>query len=141
MSSPVQSRRHVHTLRQRLSYADCDPAGIVYYATWFPLMERVHTEWWLLQGLRFDECQQLFGAVPVTRATECSYLRMTRLFDVVSCGMRVVSVGRSSYRLGFDFVREADGQPVAEGSLTLVMAGPQGAVPLPDRLRDPLDTQ
>ncbi|MCC9196808.1 hypothetical protein QNO08_08685 [Arthrobacter sp. zg-Y820] len=39
-AAPVTERRpplHQHT--QRLSYADTDPAGILYYAAWFPRME------------------------------------------------------------------------------------------------------
>ena len=38
----------------RLSYADCDPAGIIYYASWFVVMERQLSAWFFAAGFRFD---------------------------------------------------------------------------------------
>lgn len=127
----------LHTVGLRLSYADCDPAGIVYYATWFPWMEKAHTEYWLLRGLRFDELLSTYGAVPVTRHTECEYLAMARLFDEIRCEMRLAYVGRTSYRMAFTFLREAE--VVARSSLTLVCVDAAGRpVPLPDVLNNVL---
>lgn len=103
----------LHSVRSRLSYADCDPAGIVYYATWFPWMEKTHTEFWLLRGLRFDELLGTYGAVPITRHTECDYLVPTRVFDEIRCEMRSAHVGRTSYRMAFTFVRESDASVAA----------------------------
>lgn len=126
----------LHTVRFRLSYADCDPAGIVYFATWFPWMEKAHTEYWLLRGLRFDHLMERFGSIPVTRQTECEYLVTTRLFDEIGCEMRPGRLGRTSFRMGFTFVREADRAVVARSSLTLVCmdrAGRPVAVPGPLR--------
>lgn len=125
----------VHSEDHRLSYADCDPAGIVYFATWFPLMERVHTGWWLERGYRFDTLEQSHGSVPVTRHAECSYTAFTRLFDVVRCSMRIEGVGRTSYQLGFHFIHVAGGHEVAYGRLGMVNVAPgTGPVPLPDAL-------
>lgn len=126
----------LHAVRLRLSYADCDPAGIVYYATWFPWMEKAHTEYCLLRGLRFDTLLASYGAVPVTRHTECEYLVTTRLFDEIRCGMRPDHVGRTSYRMAFTFVREDDHAVVARSSLTLVCVTAQGTpAPIPGALR------
>src|SRR5699024_10863553 len=60
----------LHSLEFRISYADTDPAGILYFATWFPWMERVQTEWYLLRGLRLDTLQERFGFATVTTHTE-----------------------------------------------------------------------
>lgn len=131
--------RPLHSARLRLSYADCDPAGIVYYATWFPWMEKVHTEYWFLRGLRFDELLRGHGAVPVTRHTECEYLVTTRLFDEIRCDMRPAHLGRTSFRMAFAFVREGDGALVARSSLTLVCVDEAGApAPVPSALRETL---
>lgn len=129
----------LHTVRFRLSYADCDPAGIVYYAAWFPWMEKAHTEYWLLRGLRFDELLTGHGAVPVTRHTECEYLVTTRLFDEIRCEMRPAHLGRTSYRMAFTLVRESDQAVVARSSLTLVSMDAQGRpVPVPEPIREVL---
>ncbi|MDA8371151.1 MAG: thioesterase family protein [Nocardiopsaceae bacterium] len=136
-SEPEAESAAVYSVDHRLSYADCDPAGIVYYATWFPLMERTHTEWWLSMGYRFDTFGGTYGAVPVTRHTECSYLSVTRLFDLVRCSMRIEAVGRTSYRLGFEFTRSPEGERVAYGRLTLVSIDGAGKpVPVPPPLRE-----
>ena len=44
----------LHALEFRLAYSECDPAGIVYYATYYPWMERTNTEWLFVSGARPD---------------------------------------------------------------------------------------
>ena len=92
----------------RLSYANCDPAGIVYYATYYPVFERVHTEWGWRSGIPSDELPALFGVSVVARASGCEYFNAGLLHDELRCDMRLGRVGSSSYTLSFDIVRIAD---------------------------------
>jgi acyl-CoA thioester hydrolase len=120
----------------RLSYANCDPAGIVYYATYYPVFERVHTEWAWLNGMPSDELPELWGVSVVARASSCEYFQPGMLHDLLRCEMRAGRVGSTSYSPSFDVVRVADEQVIARGGFTLVALGPDGRpAPLPASLR------
>jgi acyl-CoA thioester hydrolase len=129
----------VHHLDLRLTYADCDPAQILYFAAWFPWMERVQTEWLFLCGLRQDTLEERFGFRTVTRQTECEYLSPARLFERIRLALAVVEVGRSSFRFGCRMVRQDDGVLVARGSTVLVTTDDEGLpIAVPPPLRDRL---
>lgn len=130
---------HSHTFR--LSYADTDPAGILYYAAWFPRMEGVQTEWLLLQGLRQDTLLERFGWWTVSRAAECEYLLAARLFDEIRMEMRMGRVGVSSFRFEFEMWRLEDEARVGRGSNTVVTVSPdQHTIRVPELLRGYLDS-
>ncbi len=120
----------------RLSYGDCDPAGILYYAAWFPLMERLLQEWFIQHGHRFDTMVAALGSSPVTRTTTCDYLAAARVYDRVEIGLCVDHVGTSSYRLGFDMTRIEDATSLARASITCVTITEGRPVPLPLALYD-----
>ncbi|RIJ71321.1 acyl-CoA thioesterase [Nakamurella silvestris] len=129
-------RSPVHHLDLRLAYADCDPAGILYYAAWFPWMERVQSEWLYLNGFRQDQLQQVWGFRTITRSANCEYLVPATLFEQIRVQLSVEHLGRTSFRWGFDMVRLSDSVPVARAALTLVTIDDDGrptAVPQPLR--------
>lgn len=124
----------------RLSYADCDPAGIVYYAAWFLVMERILSEWFFDHGFRFDTMAEQVGGAPVTRSTWCEYLAPATVYDLVSVEMRIAEVGRSSYRLGFEMTRTEDDVVVARSGIACVFLDGSGApAPLPAGFRAVLE--
>ncbi|WP_427006160.1 acyl-CoA thioesterase [Pseudarthrobacter sp. H2] len=128
---------HQHT--QRLSYADTDPAGILYYATWFPRMEALQTEWLFLHGFRQDTLLERFGWWTVSRATRCDYLEAARLFDEITIELRVGEIGTSSVRFDFEMWRCADDTLVATASNWLVTVSPdQRPIRIPEILRERL---
>jgi acyl-CoA thioester hydrolase len=116
----------LHTGVFRLSYANCDPAGIVYYATYYPVLERVHTEWGWLTGMPSDELPSLWGVSIVARASGCEYFNAARLHDELRCVLRLGRLGSTSYTMSFDIVRTDDDLLMARGSLTLVALGDDG---------------
>lgn len=125
---------HSHTVR--LSYADTDPAGILYYAAWFPKMEGLQSEFLYLQGLRQDTLVERFGWWTVSRATTCEYLAAARLFDEIRIDLRMGRVGRSSFRFAFEMIRLEDRITVARAESTIVTVSPaQEPVPIPTDLR------
>jgi acyl-CoA thioester hydrolase len=135
LTSP-QPFREVHHLDVRLTYADCDPAGILYFAAWFPWMERLQSEWLFLHDLRQDTLAERFGFVTVTRSTECEYLVPAGLFDLVRVSMGIEHLGRSSFRSRVRMTRQGDGALVARGRLALVTTDLENrpvAVPAPLR--------
>jgi acyl-CoA thioester hydrolase len=126
--------------RIRLSYADCDPAGIVYYGAWFPIMERLLLDWFFRGGFRFDTILAELGAAPVTRSTSCDYLATARVYDEVEIALTVESIGTSSYRLGFAMTRAGDSTPLARASISCVYVADGRAVALPASVRSYLET-
>lgn len=126
----------IHHMDVRLSYADCDPAQILYYAAWFPWMERVQSEWLYLNDLRADTLAERFGFATITRRAECDYLSPARLFELIRVSMTVARLGNTSIRFGFRMVRQDDQVLVARGALILVTIDEHGQpVTVPDRLR------
>ncbi len=120
----------------RLSWSECDPAGIVYYAAYLPWMERLHSGWWFDRGLRFDRMAERLGASVVTRQVTCDYLGPARVLDPIGVSMSLRSVGRRSFNLSFDIRNEDDGARVAAAGLVMVFVDPDGrpaAVPAPAR--------
>ncbi|QTV79057.1 acyl-CoA thioesterase [Microbacterium sp. NIBRBAC000506063] len=123
-----------HTIR--LGYADTDPAGILYYAAWFPMMERLTSEFFYLQGLRQDTLAERFGWWTVSRSTTCEYLAAARLFDQIRVELRIGRIGDSSFQFAFRMVRTDDDVLVARSSNTLVTVSPdQSRIEIPADLR------
>lgn len=128
---------HSHTVR--LSYGDTDPAGILYYAAWFPKMEALQSEFLYLQGLRQDEIEERYGWRTVSRATECEYLAEAKLFDQIRIELRVGRIGASSVRFEFQMRRLSDEVLVARSHNALVTVSATGTVArIPELLRERL---
>ncbi|WP_182524324.1 acyl-CoA thioesterase [Nocardioides dongkuii] len=130
----------LHSLTFRLSYADTDPAGILYYGAWFPWMERMQSEWFYLNGLRQDQLLERHGFWSVTCHTECDYLVPVGLFDEIRIELRLGRVGGGSFDMVHQMVRTEDEVVVARALITLVTVSSDGsATPIPDVLREHLD--
>lgn len=129
---------HSHTVR--LSYADTDPAGILYYAAWFPIVERLQSEFMFLQGLRQDTLKDTHGWWTVSRATQCEYLAAALLFDEIRVDLRIGDIGRSSFKFHHEMVRTSDNVVVARSWIHVVAVSPeQKSVSIPEGLRERLD--
>jgi acyl-CoA thioester hydrolase len=124
----VTAREPLLSKRVLITYADTDAAGIIYYAAWFPWMERVQTEWLNQHEVRFPELLDRCGASVVTRATSCEYLAVVRPYDEIDIAMSIGHVRRRSYRMDFVMTRVSDGVQVASASMSLVGIDPVGAV-------------
>jgi YbgC/YbaW family acyl-CoA thioester hydrolase len=123
--------------RVRLSYGDTDAAGIIYFAAWFPWMERLSTGWFYDNGFRFDRMLDQLGATMVSRATSCEYLVPVGAYDEVDIEMRVARVGERSCELAFAMTRVTDARPVGRSTLTLVAIDASGRpTPVPEPLRE-----
>jgi acyl-CoA thioesterase FadM len=124
----------------RLSYGDCDTIGIAYFAIYYRWMERAYSSWLYGHGLRSGELSESLGVVTVGVHSECTYVRMVRVFDVLTCRLVRDKVATTSYTVGFDFVR--DGDVVTHGTMTFACRIPDGGgkAAIPERLRSVLRT-
>jgi len=129
----------LHAMEFRLAYSECDPAGIVYYGAYHPWMERVHTEWTYLRGIRTDLMLTNHGVSTVSRHSEVSYHRPSKIFDPLRCEMRLDALGTTSFRMRFDFTHREDGGLFAVGRFTLVFVdADRSKTPVPDWMRQHL---
>lgn len=110
----------LHEVPFMLAYGDCDPAGIVYYATYYRWFERVYTEWTLLGGFPTPQMHEVLGATHVTVASGCSYLVPGRLHDRFRVRVRLDRVGTTSLSLAFSVDHETEERAYAKGTMTLV---------------------
>lgn len=107
-------------LQFRLSYGECDPAGIVYFGSYHPWMERAYLEWSWANDLRTDVLTDERGIVLASRASTVSYERSPRVYDPVRCEMRLARIGTTSFTLRHDFVHPDTCKRWALGLMTMV---------------------
>ena len=110
--------RPLHTLEFRLAFGECDPAGIVYYATYLEWAERVHGEWWFLQGRPIGD--PVVGPPFVVRHVSCDYQAAPRPNDLLRVSMSLERIGDTSFTLSFRFSMIATGATAGELWLTAV---------------------
>lgn len=110
----------IHAIDLRLSYGDCDPAGIVYFAAYYPWFERTYNEWAFLGGFSPSRMHELWGATHISVASGCRYHVPGRLHDALRCEMRLGRLGTTSFSPHFSIVERATGDLFAEGTMTFV---------------------
>jgi acyl-CoA thioester hydrolase len=104
----------------RLSYGDCDPAGIVYYAAYFPWFERTYNEWNVTGNHTPDRMPELWGATHISRAAGCEYFVPGMLFDPLRCEMRLGRIGTTSFTTVYDVVHRDREELIAQGHIVFV---------------------
>jgi acyl-CoA thioester hydrolase len=110
----------LHELEFRLAYADCDPAGIVYYAAYYPWFERTYNEWAFLGGFPPSRMHELWGATHVTVASNCTYIVPGRLHEPFTTRMRLGRLGTTSFTMTFSIDHRETDVTYAEGAMTYV---------------------
>jgi len=126
----------------RLTYADCDPAGIVFFASYYPFMERTYAEWLLQIDVRADQMPEVLGITTVSRASGCEYFSPGLLYDAFRVDMSCTGIGNSSFTFSYDFVRE-DEVLLSRGYMAMVCLDPTSRrpVPIPARWQELIDPQ
>jgi acyl-CoA thioester hydrolase len=124
----------VHRLEVR--FRDCDPMGHVNNAVYFTYLEQTRfAHWRSLWGFGTPEVAAGMPGVIVAHA-ECDYKRPARYGEVLEVRLRVMEVGRTSFRYDYDIVDEQQ-RTVATARTVQVMYDYAAAKPVrvPDRIR------
>lgn len=123
-----------------LSWGECDPAGIIYYATYLTWAERLHSEWWLGHGFHLAEMHDRLGARFSVRHLEVDYRAAPRPLERMRAGLAVSAVGTTSFAITVTFTRPADDRLLAVLTLTGVWTSPERRpVPIPAPARAVLE--
>ena len=137
---PLSSRHEI-----TVEWGDCDPAGIVYYPSYFRWCDEATYRLFLKAGMRRDDISsgQWKEGTPLV-AAECSFRRASQTGEKLVIESHVSRFGRSSFTISHVF-RDASGEVAAEGTETRIWARKEGdarslqAVPIPEDVKRKLD--
>ncbi|WP_026869818.1 acyl-CoA thioesterase [Inquilinus limosus] len=129
------------TAAQPIRFEHCDPAGIVFFARTFGMMQ-IAVEDWFVAGLGLD----YHGIIRDRRVglgyvrAECDYLKPLRMGDRLDLTVLVEAMGRSS--IGLVLHGHRDGEPVLAGRLVLVTTDldEAAAIPIPADIREAVES-
>ena len=121
-----------HELRVR--WSELDPQGIVFNPNYFVYFDVAFTEYMRAIGLPYPSAFTAFGTDTFAVATSANFRSSAVLDDVLSIGVRVTELGRTSMTIGFSVRRGTE--ILTEGSTTYVNANAETRKPeaLPVRL-------
>ena len=131
----VISRRAI-----RVDWGDCDPAGIIFYPTYFRWMDAA--TWAFMESVGYDAKRMRAEhlAMPLVSAG-CDFLAPALQGDHCEVRSRIVRFGGKSFVVGHEIFR-VDGSPLAKGSETRVWGRftggpgtPMKGEPMPEALR------
>ena len=102
-----------HSIEVRVTYADTDQMGVVYYANYLIWFEMVRTEFFRGRGIvykKLEDEQKIY--LPVVEA-HCSYKAPIRYDEVITVSTWLSEVGRC--RLTFEYEISSGGKVTTQG--------------------------
>lgn len=118
-------------------FADCDPAGIVFYPRYAEMFNNLVEDWFAeALHLPFSELHKTRRwGIPTVRL-EVDFLQPSRLGEILSAALSVVKVGRSSIHLAIE-LRGPDGRKRVQAGIVVVLIDMDTNSPLsiPEHLR------
>lgn len=124
-----------------VEWGDCDPAGIVYYPSYFRWFDQATYRLFLAAGLKRDDVSSgQWKEGPPLVAAECAFRRPSQTGEKLVIESHVEKFGRSSFTIRHVF-RDMTGAIAAEGTETRIWARKEGdaqslkAVALPDEVK------
>ena len=128
-------------VQRAIRFSHTDPAGIVYFPVYFDMFNAV-IEDWFTHGLGLNyTCliQERRLGLPVVRA-ECDFIAPSRLGEMLTLGVTVEEIGRSSIHLRI--TADVAGEVRLSGKLTVVTTSLEDfvSVPIPEDVRSALWT-
>ena len=118
---PLSSRYEV-----TVEWGDCDPAGIVYYPSYFRWCDQASHRLFVAAGVAHNDTRsgQWTEGTPLV-AAECSFKRASQPGEKLVVESQVSRFGRSSFTISHVF-RDAAGEIAAQGSETRIWAKKEG---------------
>jgi acyl-CoA thioester hydrolase len=115
-----------HVMDYRVSYADVDKMGVMYYARHFVLFERGRTEWLRSRGMRYRDWEENLGIMlPVVEA-ECRYSAPLRYDDLVRVRTWVEELRGASVNFAYELTEAETGRVLARGKTRHPFVGRDG---------------
>ena len=121
----------------RVRYSEIDVQGIVYNSRYLEYLDVALTEYFRALGLPYREMVEQRGFDPSLIKATLEFTRAARFDEVLHVRARVVAIGRTSFTMDFEIVREEDGEQVTSAQIIYVNFDKttQGSRPVPDAIR------
>lgn len=104
----------VHEMEFRVSYADTDRMGVVYYANYLILFERGRTELMRGLGLRYRDLEEEGVFLPAMEA-RVDYKAPAHYDDLLKIRTWISHLGRASVTFDYDVLHAETGKLMAHG--------------------------
>lgn len=127
--------------QHRVRWRDVDLAGIVHFAHFVSYFEVAEHEWIRSYGTEYGEFLEKLSICMPRVSVHCDFHAPARLDDLLSIEVKLERMGNTSFTLGFDTVRDSDGEHVAEGSFVIATVSRTSFKPIrvPERVREMLE--
>ncbi len=90
------------TVKKRINFYDCDPAGILFYARMFELNHSVYEQMIDSFNLKDDYWQSRNFVVPILK-TNGEYIKPVKAGDVISISLSVTLLKQNSFELTYEW--------------------------------------
>jgi acyl-CoA thioester hydrolase len=117
-----------HETILRVRYSETDKMGIVYYANYLVWFEIGRAEYCRARGFSYRDMEENEDSFLVVAESYCRYKAPAYYDDELIVRTHITELRRRSLRFGYEIVRAADGQVVAEGETGHVVTDSNGRV-------------
>lgn len=104
----------------RISYADTDRMGVMYYANYLVLFERGRTEWLRSIGMRYRDLEEKRKIFMPAMESHVQYLAAARYDDLITVRTFLSDLGHAHLTFGSEIYDEA-GKLIAKGRVKLAV--------------------
>jgi acyl-CoA thioester hydrolase len=121
----------------RVRYSEVDRQEIVYYSRYLEYVDVAFTEYFRAVGFNYQELVDQHGFDPSVVKATLEYKRPARFDESLQVHARVVAIGRTSFRMEFETVRDPDGEPIVSAQIVYVNfdKASQSSKPIPESIR------
>lgn len=112
---PAKGKPKTHEFEVRVTYADTDKAGIIYYANYYRYLEQGRTELLRSLGVRYRDLETVRKLFLPAVESGCKYLAPSRYDDLLTVRTWIAELGRASVTFCCEiYDKELEGKVVAE---------------------------
>lgn len=108
--------------RTRIAVActDIDPAGLVYFGSYFYFLARAEDTFFPSMGQPLPELEKEFNIKLLRKEIHCQYIQAARFGDMLLASIWLDEVSKAGITYQFDIRRQGAESPSAVGHVTLV---------------------
>lgn len=116
-----------YQIETRVTYAETDAMGIVYYAHYLRWFEMGRTEYMRHLGISYKQMEEQGIYLPVAEVF-CKYLESAKYDDILIIETKVDFIKRASMQFLYQIFRKEDGQELAQGRTLHAFVDKQGRI-------------
>lgn len=95
------------TVKRRINFYDCDPAGIIFYSRLFDFCHSAYEQIIESFSLTEDYWDNPHYVVPIIH-TECDYYSPIKYGDEIQINVKVTNLRNSSFELSYDILLKSE---------------------------------